>query len=350
MATLNPKNFSNAVLKWFDQYGRKTLPWQQDKTPYRVWISEIMLQQTQVTTVIDYFNRFMQRFPTVDALAKPTEDDVLHHWFGLGYYARARNLHRTAKCIVENHHSQFPQDLAALENLPGIGRSTAGAILSLGCHRWASILDGNVKRVLTRVFGMREWAGLPIITQQLWAHAAALTPHTRFDDYNQAMMDLGATVCTRSQPHCKACPLKKYCYAYPQGLTDVIPAKKPKKILPVKKVNLLMLQNANGDVLLERRPNCGIWGGLWCFPEITDATQLPAHCKTQYGATIAAIKIWKPFRHTFTHYHLDITPIHATIRTLKKNANEHGIWYNSKITVGLATPTQQLLQTLQETP
>jgi len=198
-----------AVLKWFDQFGRKNLPWQQNKTPYRVWVSEIMLQQTQVTTVIPYYERFMSIFPTLKSLAEAKEDAVLHLWTGLGYYSRARNLHRTAKLIQENFHGIFPDTLDALQELPGIGRSTAAAILSIAFQKPATILDGNVKRVLSRLFAITEWPGEKETLEKLWKIAEKLTPNERVDDYTQAMMDIGATICIRGKPHCENCPLQK---------------------------------------------------------------------------------------------------------------------------------------------
>ena len=345
MDTYASKAFQNAVLRWYHQFGRHDLPWQKQKTPYRVWVSEIMLQQTQVVTVIDYFKRFMKSFPNVKALAAAHEDNVLHHWSGLGYYARARNLHKTAKMVCEQHHGRFPKDLEALQTLPGIGRSTAGAILSLASEIPASILDGNVKRVLTRVFGIKTWSGDTQTLKQLWELAESLTPNKDCHHYNQAMMDLGATVCTRSNPTCSLCPLKSKCYARINDLTKAIPASKPKKEKPTKEIFFLMLENSAGELLLEKRPNQGIWGGLWCFPEFTIQDEAIQFCKTDLKIKTLEAKLRQPFRHTFSHYHLEITPLH--IKTHSKKSFKKFQWYGQELmNLGLAAPTTKLLQSL----
>lgn len=248
---MQTKKFQELVLTWFEKYGRKTLPWQVNINPYRVWISEIMLQQTQVATVIDYFQRFTKRFPTIETLAETPIDEVLPLWSGLGYYARARNLHRCAKIIVEQHHGEFPSTLEQLVELPGIGKSTAGAILSIAFKKQAAILDGNVKRVLQRFFGIREWYGNPATLKQLWEIAETLAPKTKTAEYTQAMMDLGAMICTRSKPKCDLCPLQKSCIAYHENLTTSIPASKPKKQIPTKHTIMLILENKRGEIYLE---------------------------------------------------------------------------------------------------
>ena len=237
---LSPKKFQTQILSWFDQHGRKTLPWQLNKTPYRVWVSEIMLQQTQVSTVIPYFQRFMERFPDVASLAAATEDEVLHLWTGLGYYSRARNLHRTAKIVMEMHQGVFPDELEALEKLAGIGRSTAGAIRPLAFEKKAAILDGNVKRVLTRLHGITEWPGENKVAAQLWSLAEKYSPEQRIADYTQAMMDIGATLCVRGTPRCGDCPFQKFCVAYQQGIAKDLPKKKPSAKIPVRQATLLV--------------------------------------------------------------------------------------------------------------
>lgn len=305
---------ADAVLQWFDQHGRHDLPWQHDRTSYRVWVSEIMLQQTQVATVIDYYNRFMARFPDVQTLASADADDVLHLWTGLGYYARARNLHRCAQTVAESYQGHFPDTLAGLEALPGIGRSTAGAILSLGSGKHGVILDGNVKRVLCRVHAIDAWPGKTNTLKQLWQIAEQTTPNDRVADYNQAMMDLGATVCRRGKPDCARCPLHDDCQGLHLGIADRLPASKPKKTLPRRQTCMLIFQASN-QVLMYRRPASGIWGGLWSFPEIplADANDKPAS-KTDVSKHLPTSNAWKDMmiddivEHTFSHFHLRIYP------------------------------------------
>ena len=264
----NNKSFSTNVLSWFDQHGRKSLPWQQDRSPYRVWISEVMLQQTQVTTVIPYFERFITRFPTLNKLAQADLDDVLNSWAGLGYYARARNLHHAARIIQKDFGGDFPQDFDSVLSLPGIGRSTAGAILSLALDQHHPILDGNVKRVLTRHFSVSGWPGKPSVAKTLWQYSEQLTPKERVANFNQAMMDLGSGICTRTKPVCAHCPLSANCKAYAMNTQAEYPGKKPKKITPVREIQMLLVANESGDILLQRRPPTGIWGGLLSLPEV----------------------------------------------------------------------------------
>ena len=262
--------FSERLLAWFDEHGRKTLPWQQDRTPYRVWVSEIMLQQTQVATVIPYYERFMARFPKVADLAQAPIDDVLSLWTGLGYYARARNLHKTACIVAEEYDGKFPDSVEGLESLPGIGRSTAGAILTLGHGRWAPILDGNVKRVLARYHAIEGWPGRSDVLAALWRASEAVTPRHRTADYTQGIMDLGATLCTKSKPECLFCPMTEDCQARISGTQATYPGKKPKKKIPTRDTHFIICVDSQGQVLLERRPPSGIWGGLWSFPEASN--------------------------------------------------------------------------------
>lgn len=300
------EQFSDLVLRWFDKFGRKTLPWQIDKTPYKVWLSEIMLQQTQVNTVIPYFNRFLERFPSLSDLAKADQDTVLSLWTGLGYYARARNLHKAAQMAVEQYNGELPDSQTELESLPGIGRSTAGAILSLGFGKPAAILDGNVKRVLARYFGETEWPGKTAVQRSLWQQSEALTPTVRHDDYNQAMMDLGALVCTRSKPNCEACPLTGNCIAFKTNTVATIPAPKPKKANPTRSVYLLIQRDTKSrSVMLEQRPSTGIWGGLWSFPEYETKAALLNAAPTQPEQLVEL----SPFKHVFSHFTLDCYPI-----------------------------------------
>ncbi|MFT6957541.1 MAG: A/G-specific adenine glycosylase [Halieaceae bacterium] len=343
-------DFSARVLNWFEHHGRHDLPWQADITPYRVWVSEIMLQQTQVKTVIPYFERFIAAFPTVEALASAPLDHVLHLWTGLGYYARARNLHKAATAVALDMGGQFPQSVEALCELPGIGRSTAGAISSIACGQRAAILDGNVKRVLARYHAVEGWPGTTAVHTALWVIAEQYTPKARFADYTQAMMDLGATVCTRSSPSCEVCPLVKGCDAHSQGKSLAYPGKKPRKVIPVKNTTFLMTRSQGGEILLEKRPSKGIWGGLWCFPEIEGVSQVANWCLNNCQSEPSAIDQWQPFRHTFSHYHLDITPVLAQLKGNPAGvmASERQLWYNLRQPqeVGLAAPVAKLLSTL----
>jgi A/G-specific adenine glycosylase len=344
--------FHERVLTWFDANGRKDLPWQRGISPYRVWVSEIMLQQTQVKTVIPYFERFMQAFPDVQALARASQDEVLHLWTGLGYYARARNLHKAAEAIAQAGGA-FPDTLAGLEALPGIGRSTAGAIMSIAYRQRASILDGNVKRVLARYHRVEGWPGKTAVHNRLWEIAERYTPTVRCADYTQAMMDLGATLCTRSNPACSACPLAEDCAAFAAGDQHQFPGKKPRKALPVKQTHFLLARTPDGAVWLQKRPGTGIWGGLWCFPEITGEQHAITHCLDNWNLRPQTLDALPGFRHTFSHYHLDITPIVALLPTQPDSVMEatQCLWYNvhSDVQIGLAAPVVRLLDTLQRT-
>ena len=342
--------FARDVLVWFDQHGRKHLPWQQDINAYRVWVSEIMLQQTQVATVIPYFTRFMEHFPSVEALAEAPVDEVLHLWTGLGYYARARNLHRCAQTVCEQHQGSFPLTVDALTELPGIGRSTAGAICAIAHKQRAAILDGNVKRVLARFHRVDGWPGKSDVQKQLWAIAERYTPEKRCNDYTQAMMDLGATLCTRSKPACERCPLQAGCEGFAQGNATDYPGKKPKKVLPVKAAQLLMITNPQGEVLLTQRPAQGIWGGLWSFPELAMDESAEQFCNRHYAAVDQEEK-WDSYRHTFSHYHFDIEPVLIRLSKPASALNEEGNrWINlgAPGKLGLAAPVKKLLQKLAE--
>lgn len=350
MESLTPSRFYNPVLKWFHKHGRKELPWQIKVTPYKTWVSEIMLQQTQVSTVIPYFDRFMQAFPTVKDLARAEQDEVLHYWTGLGYYSRARNLHKTAQLIVEEHNGTFPQSVEGLVALPGIGQSTAGAILSLSMGIHAPILDGNVKRVLARAFLVEGWYGQSQTLNQLWELTHRYTPKKQVGEYNQAMMDLGALVCTRTKPNCLSCPLKSICQANLTQQQTLYPHPKPKKQKPVKETWLL-LQTHEDNVLLEKRPPTGIWGGLYCFPEFESLDQLKTHTSLQ-GITAKNVEPWQSFRHTFTHYHLDITPVKVESKKQSDQimAGNQQVWYNLRQppAIGLAAPVQRLTNLLRD--
>ncbi|XKG30678.1 A/G-specific adenine glycosylase [Idiomarina seosinensis] len=338
--------FSTRVLCWFTCHGRKTLPWQQDKTPYKVWVSEIMLQQTQVATVIPYFQRFMQRFPTVKSLAQAPLDEVLSLWTGLGYYARARNLQKAAQQVCEHYDGQLPCSVELLSGLPGIGRSTAGAITSLGCGQHAAILDGNVKRVLARHFAIAGWPGKAAVLRQLWQLTEQLTPAHQHADYNQAMMDLGALVCTRSKPLCHLCPVAETCSARSMQRQTDYPGKKPKVEKPVKKA-FLLVNVCQNQVLLNQRPPAGIWGGLWGFPEFPDKQDL----LNAVASTNAEITELKNFRHTFSHFHLDCYPILVNSRDSESIILEkQQRWFviGHQIDVGLAAATVKIFKQLEE--
>ncbi len=342
--------FSHRVLDWFDHHGRKDLPWQRDTTPYRVWVSEIMLQQTQVRTVIPYYQRFMATFPTVQDLAAAAQDQVLHLWTGLGYYARARNLHRAAQVVSAELDGEFPATVEGLCELPGIGRSTAGAIVSIAFRQRAPILDGNVKRVLARYQAVDGWPGESRVQRRLWEIAEEYTPRERVADYSQAMMDLGATLCTRSSPDCGRCPLATDCAALAQGNPTGYPGKKPKRSMPVRATTFLMVQSGAGEIWLERRPASGIWGGLWCFPEIPSTQEATNWCLDSLGVAPQSVQPWESFRHTFSHYHLDIQPVLATLATSPESVMEGGerLWYNrvQPQKIGLAAPVAGLLNRL----
>lgn len=353
-AILTQAAFSGRILDWFALSGRHDLPWQQPITAYRVWVSEIMLQQTQVKTVMGYFERFMARFPDISALANAPLDEVLHLWTGLGYYARARNLHRTAVLIQTQYHGQFPQTLEAIMALPGIGRSTAGAILSiaLGCPQ--PILDGNVKRVLARAHAIATWPGEKKTQDLLWALASYYTPSApkAAADYTQAIMDLGAVICTRSKPDCSHCPLQRVCLGKENWAQ--IPARKPKKPLPVKKTHMVIALHAQKQVLLMQRPAQGIWGGLWSLPEVA-SDEVANWGKQVLGQLPHDQYPFARFRHTFTHYHLDIEASLLLFDQQKGTWPSHIgncpiIWYNMQApaSIGLSAPVKQLLLRLHE--
>lgn len=345
------KSFSEKILTWFDHSGRKNLPWQLNKSPYKVWVSEIMLQQTQVKTVIPYYLAFMQRFPDVLSLANAPQDEVLHHWTGLGYYARARNLQKAAQIIRDEHKAIFPEQIDQLIALPGIGRSTAGAILALACNQHHSILDGNVKRVLARYFAVDGWTGSKKVETQLWQYADQLTPKRRTADYTQAMMDMGATLCTRSKPKCDDCPLSTDCLAFVQDRQTELPHRKPKKDIPVR-TTFMLIPVWQNSALVYKRPPTGLWGGLWGFYQIDALDTLDQQTQSM-GISDFNIQFLVPFRHTFSHFHLDIQPLLLSLNTppqLNQVQEKQHIWYelNHPPEIGLAAPTLQILSELHK--
>ena len=343
--------FSTRLLAWFDDHGRKDLPWQHDITPYHVWLSEIMLQQTQVTTVIDYYTRFISSYADVAALAAADLDDVLALWTGLGYYARARNLHKAAGIIMAEHQGQMPATLESLIALPGIGRSTAGAIMALGYHQNYPILDGNVKRVLTRYAAISGWPGQKNIEQQLWQFSEQLLPKNRIAHYIQAQMDLGATICTRSKPLCSQCPLISDCKGFESGNPTVFPTSKPKKIIPLRQIHWLIIQSQSGLIHLEQRPNEGIWGGLWSFPEFESLDAAVAFYQQNFGTVPDNLIQQKPIRHIFTHYKLDIFPylVHSSVCSQSITDYEGLDWHtrNNALRLGLPAPVKAFLKLLE---
>lgn len=298
-----PATLQKQLLTWFDQHGRHDLPWQQPRDAYRVWLSEIMLQQTQVATVIPYFSKFIARFPTVQALATAPIDDLMALWAGLGYYTRAKNLHRAARLIHDA--GAFPQSLEQWLALPGVGRSTAGAILAQAFNQYGVILDGNVRRVLIRLHALHGDPSSVTLQQQLWRLAEHYTPHQRIADYSQAIMDLGALICTRAKPQCPICPLKQQCLAHAQQATAHLPNKRISKKIPLKSTTMFVVRNHREQILFFKRPLEGLWNGLWCLPAFTDDEPLPEWLSPEHYRTQP--QSLPTFRHTFSHFALDIT-------------------------------------------
>ena len=346
------EEFGEKVLAWFDKHGRRGLPWQRQKTPYHVWVSEIMLQQTRVGTVIPYFEKFIRRFPNVYSLADAADDEVMSYWAGLGYYARARNLHRCAIHIVDKYQGNLPDNLDDLQALPGIGRSTAGAILAQAFGKRGIILDGNVKRVLSRYAAIEGWPGQTAVARQLWKLAEQFTPNHRSDDYAQAIMDLGALICLRQRPVCIHCPLCESCQARRQGLIEKIPGRKPKKQPPLKSIRMMILRS-EGKILLEKRPPAGIWGGLWSLPEVDvmlSGKEVEELLASRYGVTVKKIEKVRSFNHTFSHFRLQVEPWLIDTLTMQSRVREPGQqWYRfqelSKI--GMPGPVGRLLMELE---
>ena len=339
-------DFANRLLAWFDVHGRHDLPWQHPRSAYRVWVSEIMLQQTRVETVTPYFLAFMHRFPDVRALAQAPVDEVLHLWSGLGYYARARNLHRAAQVLVERHDAEFPADRERLETLPGIGRSTAAAIVAQAFGQPEAILDGNVRRVLARHGGVQGWPGSSAVQRRLWSLAEARLPDSRMADYTQAIMDLGATICTRSHPLCGHCPVAQDCFAFEQDRVAELPTSRPAKPLPVRTRWAGLLLGPEG-VFLERRATSGIWGGLYSLPERGDAAELHDWILSRWPEARPSASPVEPIDHVFSHYRLilQILPFRLPSHARGIMDGEQVIWYNSRlpVRVGLPAPIERFL-------
>ena len=338
--------FAARMIEWQKRFGRRDLPWQNTRDPYRIWLSEIMLQQTQVATVIPYYQRFLATFPDVRALAAAAIGDVLEHWSGLGYYRRAHMLHRAAQDVVALHGGAFPRDAQTIVTLPGIGRSTAAAIAAFAYGERGAILDGNVKRVLARHEGIEGFpADLPV-ERELWSRADALLPDGDIEVYTQALMDLGATVCTRTRPRCDICPVAEDCVARRENRIAELPPARPTKALPHRSISVLLLER-KGEVLLERRPATGIWAGLWSLPEADTAMDVVQHCQYRFGAEVVAGAPMHDIEHAFTHYRLTLTPRPCAVTHWPKHAEEPGwLWLPLDDVVGAALPApiKKLLQ------
>ncbi len=337
--------FAPRVIVWQRQHGRHGLPWQVSD-PYKIWLSEIMLQQTQVSTVLGYYSAFLQRFPDVAALAAAPVDDVLAAWSGLGYYSRARNLHRAARQVVEQHGGQFPADPAGLVSLPGIGRSTAAAIAAFAFGQRAAILDGNVKRVLTRCYGVEGWPGDKTVENQLWALAEQLLPRDAASmvAYTQGLMDLGSQVCVRGQPQCPRCPLNSGCVALASQRTRSLPTARPRKVQPQRSTLMLLARSQDGQVWLERRPPSGIWGGLWSLPQLDSPEALPGWLAQAGWPHARLAPAWPAVQHVFTHFRLTLTPQPLMLEHAEPGP-DNGQWWPlaQALALGLPAPIRRLL-------
>lgn len=343
-------DFARQLLDWHARSGRHDLPWQREPTPYRVWVSEIMLQQTQVSTVIPYYQRFMARFPDVKTLAEAPLDAVLAHWAGLGYYARARNLHAAACRVMAEHAGRFPDDFESLQRLPGIGRSTAAAIAALSSGHHHAILDGNVKRVLARYHAVPGWPGRTVVARELWALAEAHTPATQVAAYTQAIMDLGATVCTRQRPACERCPVAGDCQARIQGRQHELPGPRPRLRRPTRETCMLVVRNGAGEVLLERRPPTGVWAGLWSLPEIDAGDDPGDWCRRKLAQEPLAVQAGSRFTHEFTHFRLHITPVQIVLEHGPRAVAEAAlVWQPLPLSgdYGLPAPVKRILRASQ---
>jgi len=343
-----PAPFGERIVAWQRLHGRHDLPWQRVRDAYRIWLSEIMLQQTQVAAVIPYYERFLARFPDVAVLAAASLDDVLASWSGLGYYARARNLHAAARAVMADHGGAFPHAPDDLATLPGVGRSTAAAIAVFSFGARAAILDGNVKRVLARWRGIDGWPGSPAVERSMWALADTLLPEDHVEAYTQGLMDLGSSVCARSRPQCGACPVRVDCVAHRDGSTARLPVSRPAKARPERTVAMLVMQQG-GRVFLEQRPASGIWGGLWSLPEMATDAGLVDACRERFGARVLTSRAGPPLRHGFTHFSLTIHPWYVEVAPEARRVGEAaGRWFpvTEALAVGVPVPVRALLEGL----
>jgi len=340
------QTFASRLIAWQGKHGRRDLPWQGARDPYRIWISEIMLQQTQVSTVIPYYERFLAAFPDVATLAAAPIERVLEHWSGLGYYRRAHLAHRAARTVVTEHGGVFPRDVETIAALPGIGRSTAAAIAAFAFGARRAILDGNVKRVLARHEGVDGFPGDARVASRLWLAAESLLPESGIETYTQAVMDLGATVCLRRRPRCDVCPAADDCVALREHRVDALPAPRPKKTLPQRAVSVLLLER-HGEVLLEKRPATGIWAGLWSLPEASTDADIVAHCQARFAAEVALEPMLPAIEHGFTHFRLTLHPQPCAVHAWPRRAEEPGLLWLPLAEVGTAAlpaPIKRLLR------
>jgi A/G-specific adenine glycosylase len=338
---------ANALVAWQKVHGRHDLPWQNTQDAYAIWVSEIMLQQTQVTAVIGYYAKFMARFPDIATLANATQEQVLQSWSGLGYYSRARNLHNAAQTIIDEFNGIFPEAFDDIQRLAGIGRSTAAAISTFALNKPQPILDGNVKRVFARYFLIEGWTGNLTIQKQLWAIAEQENPHQDAIAYTQGLMDLGSSICTRSKPKCNHCPLNPTCKAFAENKTQLLPTPKPKKSLPEKETTMLIIRMGK-EILLEKRPQKGIWAGLWSLPEISMLEIATEVAMQQLGLETESEETLPIVNHVFTHYKLAITPQPLTVISANKQTAPNTIWMLIEDAIGAAipTPVRNILLTL----
>ena len=342
--------FSTRIIAWQKRHGRRDLPWQNTCDPYRIWLSEIMLQQTQVATVIPYFARFLEKFPTLRDLARASEDEVLALWSGLGYYSRGRNLLRAAQIVAEKFSGEFPKGMDDILALPGVGQSTAAAISAFAFGERQAILDGNVKRVFARHFGVAGFPGEKKIETKLWSVANEALPKKNIESYTQGLMDLGATVCLRTRPLCLACPVEESCIAKREGRIKELPTPRPRKAVPEKSSTMLIIAHA-GEVLLEKRPPTGVWAGMWCFPELINGASPRDVCRDRYGLETKPLKPWGVLQHGFTHFKLSITPQPITVQKKLARAAEPGVmWLSIKdaLVAAIPKPVRELLIKLDQ--
>ena len=343
-------DFSTRIIAWQKRHGRHDLPWQNTRDPYRIWLSEIMLQQTQVATVIPYYTRFLEKFPALSDLARASEDEVLALWSGLGYYSRGRNLLRAAQIVAEKFGGEFPKAIDDILALPGVGQSTAAAISAFAFGERQAILDGNVKRVFSRHFGIDGFPSEKKIEAKLWSVANEALPKKNIEAYTQGLMDLGATLCLRARPLCLACPVEEHCVAKRNGRIQELPTPRPKKAVPEKSTTMLIIAHA-GEVLLEKRPPTGVWAGMWCFPEVVNGASAREACRERYGLETKSLRPWNVLQHGFTHFKLSITPQPMTVQKKLSRVAEAGVMWLSiddALKAAIPKPVRELLIKLDQ--